>query len=858
MGGGADFPRLVRDTADGMRDVTEYVARSNDEWQKASETVNGMNVNFNQMIINLNVYGDIVKNMQNVFAQELNIHKDINSELEKKKSTTRELADNSNKHIEETGRKIEQTIKSPVESLLKMLTKELPGLGPALAIMQAGAKEYRSWETPAREAGLGIEAYGGAGNIMSLGVERELSSRLGFASKEESMGALGKLMGSGGLRGDELEKTFSGLAESAHNAGMKLNDMADVAVVMARMFSMGSVDIKDSIREMTKMARDKSYDPEQYIKTVMGAATATAAYGVGVDQVSFVMQDLYQQVLDGKIKQGELNEAVVKHAQSTGGLIGVNLLFEKSVELAKDGLVSLNAQLKLEGQIADTLMPYRKNREVAERDAQTATVGLQKAIDEGRVSFGTLQAILPDLVSTFKAPTAYATVLAERMDTLGKEVGVAGPELAKGMMGVAKTLVEQGEPTKSSLALGETVMRTFAKNFRDLDITIPQVTEMFSTMRQTYDMTNTEVIQFTHGLIKAHAELKIPTDELIKWQGQISSGLVDMFGSSKEAAMAGVFAVAKFGEAIEQGKMSASDVTKIIRTQMDVFGESGPKALSRVDAFADAVQNSSIRMEEFGKFISESSKVMKRYGVDQTEGLELFKGFNQYIRDGSMSMSEFNDLIKGPAGASDPMKAMIFERLSGMGGATGEAFGKAGVLGSIDVLIPAIAQAARPGGRSTEALRQAFGGEQDWAAIQTQVQGAFRGTAQDLFNTVGGTGNLAGAQGAMSRLSPLLGANFRGATPEALEALLNTYMTGQGPAVTAVADKDATNKELISSYKSFNDSVKIFDKAVASISKKSNVSSTSNDLPIMIDFTKVTSAPSRQNTIMEIAQNNRR
>jgi hypothetical protein len=230
------------------------------------------------------------------------------------------------------------------------------------------------------------------------------------------------------------------------------------------------------------------------------------------------------------------------------------------------------------------------------------------------------------------------------------------------------------------------------------------------------------------------------------------------------------------------------------------------------------IESTNVRFEELTGFLTNSAKTMNFYGREQTEGVAMFMSFNKYMKDGTLAVDSFNELLKGPAGASEGMRAMMHQSLIGTGGELGAAFDKAGVGAGIDILLPDIMHAAS-GGKVSGALESAFGkgkSKDFYKGMAEKITGAQRDMIMEMVGGAAGTTDVNDPQFQyiLSKMGPAIGTTIKG-VGEGRETGMGFLTSGKLPTM----DAKSSEKDLATAYSSFGKSTSNFEKAVNKLLK---------------------------------------
>jgi len=386
----------------------------------------------------------------------------------------------------------------------------------------------------------------------------------------------------------------------------------------------------------------------------------------------------------------------------------------------------------------------------------------------------------------------------------------------------SKALVAHGVSAEHAEKLTGKLMDDFGTRVGDLSISWSDLIGITEDMRQKFGLSDSAAMGMAKYLTDTHEILKVSTADLRQWHSAIAQGTVTLFDSPKEAAYNAAIATRVLGKQFDEGVISTGDYVTIMKTQKDVFRDSGEEVISKFRKMAEVVDKSNIRMEEQVAYITQSAKIFKQYGIDEMGiGTMAFQRFNQYVREGAMAVQDYQAVLKGPSGATEGMRAVIAGNLSNMGGPAGEAFKKTGVLGSIDILMPAIQMLAAGGDYANKKQdldileKSGISKDTNFKALQGQIESEMRKMVESM--TMGGSP--AETLALYKRLFPTIYGTELTARGGAVSSIMNLGQKGELPEQLEVK-KD--NDELVKAHKSFVGSSKDITTAAGTMKEAAN------------------------------------
>lgn len=398
--------------------------------------------------------------------------------------------------------------------------------------------------------------------------------------------------------------------------------------------------------------------------------------------------------------------------------------------------------------------------------------------------------------------------LGEQADKTGQKVS----DLAPATLSLEKAFVSISHDSGRAFSDAAATTGKFAEALKK-DISEGTLTKMVDYLVAGVGMSRRQMETFGRYFVDLGANVKISSDKIANWHEQMTVGTKTMFDDPKEAAWAAGKSLADTAKMFDHGTVTVADWTAIIKSQMDVLGDTGSGAVGKFTKLAAVVETTNVRMAELATWTEQSSKIVRQYGYDQTASTNLMVAFTQGIREGLVSFQDLQTVMKGPAGASEGMRGMVIQQLASTGGALGAAFSKTGVLGGVDVLLPDLMTYLGSGkeGDWTPALKKAFGtgplaaGERQ--ALQGQIGGAFQGIIRGVVGGPGGTDiDSADFLAAYKKLSAALFGTEITAVGKELSKLVNIQLgtvTPEALAGPGQPDEYKKRKELIDAYGNF-------------------------------------------------------
>ena len=397
-------------------------------------------------------------------------------------------------------------------------------------------------------------------------------------------------------------------------------------------------------------------------------------------------------------------------------------------------------------------------------------------------------------------------------------------ELESNLKTATDMLKEHNVNTNESFRLSTKMQALFGEDIAKQSITWASVTKITENMMTQFGLTADEGLGLAKSFVGINQSTGIATKDLENWHSAMAKGTVTLFDSPKEAAIAAASATKMFAAEFERGTVTTADYITMMKTQKDVFGDNGTDAMGKFGKLVHIVDTTNIRMEEMTSYLTQSSKMFRQYGIDEMGlGLNAFRHFNQYVREGSVAIQDYQAILKGPSGATEGMRAMLTEQIAGGDSSLGKAFAKTGTLGSANILIPAIQALAGNGDKDyaqkkydLQVLSDAGLSGKDVKSLDAELKNTMRSLIEKMVVGM----NPVERDAIYSKLWPAIhGGEFTG-RGGAVRMGYNMDVNGTLPTEHSGAHiyrhgkEDVPTEALIAAYSTFDASVKFFVQGV--------------------------------------------
>jgi hypothetical protein len=449
-----------------------------------------------------------------------------------------------------------------------------------------------------------------------------------------------------------------------------------------------------------------------------------AQYGGTSEDVTKATKDLYENVLKGKLSLEEFKKQVVEGRIKGEGFGNTQeRLTRINVESERVNVGFLDL-LNLRSTIEKTLATKSLTFVDAIDKAGTTSFDYAKALTLGKIGIEEINTANDVLVEHFGKTSGEATDFAAKLTQAAREVGGSGPELVKFGLDLAQTFKKITHNSEESSKVGGAVAAHYAKNLTDLDVSTQDLNKIFSFTTEKLHMSGAASMALTDHFITLGKETKIQTSSIVGWYEQLTSGMMAYFKDPKEASKMAGMALDSTVNMLNSGKISVSDYTQIMKTQMDVFGQSSSTSMLQFNTLAEIVKKTGVRMEELASQTAELAKINRQYGFDQQVSNSLLVMFNEGLRSGSMSMGDVQAVMRGAGGAGEGVRAMVASRLMQGGMFQGMNIGAA-----VDIGLPDLMRTHEDASGSDV---------QKWRGKRIEANKVFRDISSELIKSVGG------------------------------------------------------------------------------------------------------------------------
>jgi hypothetical protein len=684
VGGNEEVLRIMQSLSESVEKLAAYMEKAGESAHTTGDYVKEMNTQQIQMNTQIITYNQMITNVQqntlNIKDNNiaiLNAQRDINIELDSQQQKTQGLAEEHKKLEDGKRRNIEKTAKSAAEAIKD----------PAKMI-QEFAEDPMKMIKGLLPGPVGAAIAVGAA-ALSKYREFEDVSRAGGVGVGEAFGGVGNMMS---MSMEARLSSLIGLASMRES-------MAAQGTLVGKAGFRGD-ELKEAFDGLAQSARNAGIKLSDYAAIM--ANIARTAPEMAVSDIKALMEKTSETAASKKILTKDLQTAMseVFHTMRPYGASGGEM--EKLLPSLSDAV-----KMGYEGIL--------KSPEIAPFFSQGAKRGLD------------LETVTKEFISTLTT-TRTATVAFSDIENLREQIINKALPYSKDFATATANSEKAAESLVEAVNHGKLSMATLLAIFDDAASKFGKTPEQIGKTAGSLD---------TFGKSIHMSGATLGTAAM-----SVSGELLKLGFDSNVAFGAGLSAVTAFGTELRDKKIDVGDMVKVMKTQFDVFGvDTIGETKDHMTAFMNVIKHTNIRMEEYSKFLGENSGVMRSYGIDQAEGSALFFSMNQYLRDTTMSVQTFNDMLKGPAAAPEGVQAMAYSRIAGMGGALGEAARNAGGPAGFTQMYEDI-QTAAENGKISAALEKAFGGGHGatyYKALNKTMGEAVEGSIRDILGGAGAT-----------------------------------------------------------------------------------------------------------------------
>jgi len=678
VSGSEDTAKYLHEIADSLVEIWESIEKTGQMGDQILSYMKEMPRIQQEMFVNFQQNLTINQQIVNVAIQHNTLMKEETEEGRKQVALAKEKKQTAEEIQLIESRKTAGQIMHPMAALEQKGLGMLSGPAQVAAILgmaalSTGAEEVSRMRQITRTGGEGMMGEGmGIGGAMGMETAMRVASssipflKERYGSMQELTSGAATMYGQGGIRGENLTEVMEFLPKAAHEAGMSFQDASNIMAKANRVFHQSPKELEEGFKIVTDAAREAGYKVSDFAKFVYDSSFKLAQYGVTTEEMTAASKDLYETTLKGKISleglQKEFVEGKIKGmslAETTARLTQINI----DATAAQIGFTDvLQLRKTIEKALADKTIDFHD----AMVKADKVTVGFAEALNKGRISSEAITSANDVLVEHFKKSPDAASRFAAALTESAHQVGYSGTELTKFGLDLSQTFLKITHHPEEAATQGAAVAMKFVGALQNLDVTTSDLNKIFSFTTEKLRMTAGESTVVTERFINLGRETDIQTASIIGWYEQLTSGMVRYFENPKEASKMAGMALDSTVSMLNSGKISVSEYTQIMKTQMDTFGYSGDQARLQFNTLANVVDKTKVRMEELAQQTSELAKINRQYGFDQQISNALLVTFSSGLQAGSISIGDLQAAMRGPGGAGEGVRAMIVsEMMSG-------------------------------------------------------------------------------------------------------------------------------------------------------------------------------------------------
>lgn len=751
VSGMQDVKALLDLTSEASLNMAEHMNKAGLTFENMNEHIQKTADDMTKMVNSLATYNTIMngitQSVQNLVSSNNQVTGSINDQItamdkvlqrqdqQLQKSEQKRQADNAEAERIKSESAHKQSIASTanwIEHPMSSGQSALMGAVPEMAILAAGAAmakgmfdTYRGYEKIAAAGGSDMgTAFGGAGNIGRFSIESKINSFMGYASESESGNAMSMLIKSG-LRGDELIKTFNGLGEAAEKAGMSLGELTKIVGVLSRRYEEepgAAGQVKKGTEYATELAQSKGFDTKEFVQAMSEMMSS-------------------RQYL-------ESNRELLKGG-GRGAMAGT--LFDVTTGKSSYGEMAQQPVQLMMKDIADYLATIQKYV----YEGHFTQPQLNGAVTEGIVkgkSWDQITEDLKHLVDVSNVGGDKAEVTLENRNKLEQSY----------LPLVANKITAENEATKMMSGAFVEGLKSGAYSLETLNKVLPVLTSEFHKSPE-------QITSFAENFDSMGKRIHIAGSEIAGNVIAISKGLVALGIEPSKALETGKSIMSdNIAKLINEGKLNTGQLNDIMKTHMDVFGESSDTAHKKLDYLANSVERAGLRMVELTDFLNSNAQALRRFGISEDSATEAHNHFTKFLHEGTVSGQAFLEILKGPAGASEGVQAMAYEQAVSKGGLIGAiAKQSGGPIGFMTMLQDVNSAVSGGDSSATQALRNfrsQMGGDNDqsfYKNLQGQLFSTIQGVSGNILGSVGGNDmNSWNSRAMLTRMAPGLGYNI--------------------------------------------------------------------------------------------------
>ena len=765
VSGSDDSAKYMKDMIDGLAEISLFTEKLGNDFEKVGGNIGTMVKQNEAMLMSLQAYTLIMQTLNQGTTELLQSNRQLSIEFsnqntqqdmflskeeqrlamaQKRIQAEDEAA--KKKYSEEVG-KTAGAIKNPLSAGMNAISNIVPELAiieAIAAVAKSSFDAYRGYEKMASSGGTDISGMGGMGGIGKFNMESRINTFMGYGTEAESQGAMISLM-KAGLRGDELADAFDGLGKAAEEAGMKMQDYAATVGLLTRRYNEGTgssaTAAKEGIDSASRIAEANKFDKEGFIKSVVEVSANNRAYFESNPEMKRVIKEAGP-------GQDPLETIMITVAQQ---------LKAYQNEVYKGNIT----QEQYNKTIGDGVRQNKSWGDIMEEMASVQNIA----------------------------------------NRAGEKTGV--------VMEYRNKLEEQYLPYATNRLEAEkeatiTLKSGFVEGLKEGKYSLETLNAVLPDLQSKFGKQGDSITDFSMKYDKMGKELGIDGKQIAT---NVTTMAKDLIPIIKDPAVALATSEALMTESIAKlmntNQLSVGQSTAFMKTSIDVMGDSATEAKNRLLNLAKTVDGTDMRLGEMIDFLNSSAQALRKFGISEDAAAHTRSEFNKYLHDGSISLQSFNELLKGPAGASEGVKAMAYESAMGKGGMAGALAKESGNVFGFDVALGDLNDVISGKKAPTKALEsfksKMGGGKGFYSDLQKQVLGEISGTMGDVVEGAGFGGDSFGARGLQSKLAPSLGFNIE-AYGKAQEKAMNT---------------------LFEHGKNFGDSVKVMATAADNLKKAS-------------------------------------
>jgi hypothetical protein len=366
------------------------------------------------------------------------------------------------------------------------------------------------------------------------------------------------MFGLGGLRGNELTEALTNLPEKAYHAGMKFSDVAEIMSKAHRVLQQSPEEMKAGFDLVTSTAKDAGFQIDNYAKAVYAATVELGAYGAELGKVNEVYKEAYTLVQENKITEAELRTFIRTEIRARRDLDSILKELKEGAAMASMELYKFADRTKVQEQVSSALVPYMKDMGAALDGGADVADYFTNAIVEGKLQLETLTGVVGDLKSKYNVSIPGLVSFTTEVNSLAKHLGMAGPEVARILVGSANSIRDYFDNPTQALGVAQNALRGFGHlidsgkaSMEDYNSVLKTQVNIFGDYSQGQFKTLASVVERTN----------MRMSELVQYTGELSK--VNKQYSYDQTASNALLVV--FNEQLRTGGVGLQDLQTVLK-----------------------------------------------------------------------------------------------------------------------------------------------------------------------------------------------------------------------------------------------------------------------------------------------------